>query len=62
MRGSGEVTVGDTISKIGFGDVVQVGPGVVHQFRNPTAEPFGILCIVDKERDRPVLVGNEGTD
>jgi len=62
MRGRGEVRVGETVSEIGFGDVVHVGPHEVHQFRNSASEPFGILCIVDKERDRPVLVGNEGAD
>ncbi len=62
MRGGGEVTIADDVTSIGFGDVVHVGPHVVHQFRNPTSEPFGILCIVDKERDRPILVGNEGLD
>ena len=40
-----------------FGDAVYVAPDEVHQFRNPSAtEPFGFLCVVDAERDRPVSV------
>ncbi|MFM9872144.1 MAG: cupin domain-containing protein [Fimbriimonadaceae bacterium] len=59
LRGEGEATVGEETTSVKFGDVVQVGPHVVHQFRNNSTEPFGILCIVDKERDRPTLAGNQ---
>lgn len=62
LRGNGEVTIGDDVNSVGFGDVIQVGPHVIHQFRNHSDEPFGILCIVDKDRDRPILVGNEAED
>jgi quercetin dioxygenase-like cupin family protein len=56
LRGRGEVQLGDAVHQVGFGDTVYVAPGEVHQLRNPSAEPFGFLCIVDAERDRPVLV------
>jgi len=52
-RGRGRVRLGATVHEVGFGDVVYVAPGEPHQFLNPYAEPFGFLCIVDRERDRP---------
>jgi ribulose-bisphosphate carboxylase large chain len=55
LRGRGQVRLGDTLHEIGFGDAVYVAPREVHQLRNLSAtEPFGFLCIVDAERDRPV--------
>lgn len=56
MRGVGEAQAGCYIWKVGFGDVVYVSPSDVHQFRCPAdaQEPFGFLCIVNAERDRPV--------
>ncbi len=57
LRGRGEVQLGDAVYPLAFGDTVYVAPNEVHQFRNPSAsEPFGFLCVVDAERDRPVLV------
>jgi quercetin dioxygenase-like cupin family protein len=56
LRGRGQVQLGDAVHDLSFGDTVYVAPNEVHQFRNPTAEPFGFLCIVDARRDRPVLV------
>ena len=32
-----------------------VAPDEVHQFRNPTSGPFGFLCIVDSQRDKPTV-------
>lgn len=62
MRGSGEAQAGCYIWKVGFGDVVYVSPSDVHQFRCPAdaAEPFGFLCIVNAERDRPVAADGVG--
>lgn len=68
MRGRGEVQFGCYVYRIGFGDVVYVAPNDPHQFRNPvadvdaeaTAEPFGFLCIVNAERDRPEAVDGLG--
>jgi quercetin dioxygenase-like cupin family protein len=56
MRGGGEVRLGDTWRPVGLGDAVYVAPHEVHQLRNRTEEPFGFLCIVDAERDRPTPV------
>lgn len=56
LRGSGCVRIGDAVADVGFGDLVHIAPGEAHQFLNPTDAPFGFLCIVDRERDRPVPV------
>ena len=57
LRGRGEVQLGETVQGLGFGDLVYVAPHEPHQFRNPSAEePFGFLCVVDAERDRPTLL------
>jgi quercetin dioxygenase-like cupin family protein len=59
LRGVGEVLLGEERHAVKFGDTVYVAPGEVHQFRNTsTDEPLGFLCVVDAERDRPVIVGN----
>ena len=62
QRGRGEVRLDGTQYRVGFGDVVYVAPGDPHQFSNPGAavEPFGFLCIVNAERDRPRAVDGLG--
>lgn len=59
MRGAGIVRLGDQEQPACYGDVIYVGPGEPHQFRNPVdaTEPFGFLCVVAAERDRPIVVG-----
>jgi quercetin dioxygenase-like cupin family protein len=57
LRGKGEVVLGDVVHELGFGDTVYVAPQEAHQFRNASGEePFGFLCMVDAERDRPVVL------
>jgi quercetin dioxygenase-like cupin family protein len=56
IRGRGEVRLGDRWESVGFGDVVYVAPGEPHQFRAVGDEPFGFLCVVDADRDRPVAL------
>jgi len=41
-------------------DIAYVPPLQPHQLRNESGEPFGFFCIVDRQRDRPQSVGNEG--
>jgi len=62
LRGRGEVQFGCYVYRVGFGDVVYVAPDDPHQFRNPddADEPFGFLCVVDAERDRPESVDGLG--
>ncbi len=54
LRGDGEVRLGNRWQAIRFGDVVFVASNDPHQFRATGDEPFGFLCIVSAERDRPV--------
>ncbi|MGD8866938.1 MAG: cupin domain-containing protein [Gemmatimonadales bacterium] len=54
LRGEGEVRLGDRWQPVRFGDVVFVAPNDAHQFRAAGEEPFGFVCIVSAERDRPV--------
>ncbi len=56
-RGSGEVLVGDQITKIGVHDVVRVPPFTWHQFRATNGEELGFLCVVSTERDKPQRPG-----
>ena len=54
LRGKGEVRLGDRREAVSYGDVVYVAPNEPHQFRAKGDEPFGVLCIVSADRDRPV--------
>ena len=62
LRGAGEAQAGCYIWKVAFGDVVYVSPADPHQFRCPAdaKEPFGFLCIVNAERDKPQAVDGLG--
>lgn len=62
MRGVGEAQAGCYIWNVGVGDVVYVGPSDPHQFRCPEGakEPFGFLCMVNSERDKPTAVDGLG--
>jgi ribulose-bisphosphate carboxylase large chain len=60
LRGQGEVLLAEPSSSqpevytVGFGDTIYIAPWAIHQLRNPGPEPFGFLCLVDAQRDRPV--------
>jgi ribulose-bisphosphate carboxylase large chain len=62
QRGRGEVQFGCYVYRVALGDVVYIAPNDPHQFRNPkeASEPFGFLCIVNAERDRPQSVDGLG--
>jgi quercetin dioxygenase-like cupin family protein len=62
QRGRGHAVVGTQAHAVGPGDIVYVSPSDPHQFRCPAkaAEPFGFLCLVNAERDRPVPVDGYG--
>ncbi len=53
LRGAGKVLVGEEIFALRPFDLVRVPPRTWHQFRAGEGEPLGILCLVDRERDRP---------
>lgn len=53
VRGRGRAVVGEQLWDLDFLDTVYIAPGTPHQFINDGAEPFGFLCVVDAQRDRP---------
>lgn len=59
LKGRGTVRLGETVEEVGPFDVVYVAPQEVHRFSADSAEALGFLCIVDRHRDRPVLVDDE---
>lgn len=62
QRGLGEVQFGCYQYRVSFGDTIYISPDDPHQFRCPTeaTEPFGFLCIVNAQRDRPRAVDGVG--
>lgn len=57
IRGEGEVRLGDEWDRLKFGDAVYVAPDEPHQFRASGSEPFGFICVVNAQRDRPEPLG-----
>lgn len=55
LRGRGRCLVGDQVYAIDTHDLITVPPMMWHQFRATTDEPLGFLCLVNVERDRPIL-------
>lgn len=53
LRGRGRVIVGEDVYDVRPFDIIYVPPWTPHQFVNDGDEPYGFLCIVDGERDRP---------
>ncbi|MEN2994733.1 MAG: cupin domain-containing protein [Thermodesulfovibrio sp.] len=58
IKGKGKLRLGKDYKTIKYLDIVYIAPNEVHQLLNPFKEPFGFLCIVDKERDRPIEIEN----
>jgi quercetin dioxygenase-like cupin family protein len=59
LRGRGHCLVGDEVREVGERDLVTIPPMTWHQFRASRGEPFGFLCMVNVERDRPQLPTEE---
>jgi quercetin dioxygenase-like cupin family protein len=55
LRGRGAVILGDRVDDVAAGDCVYVAPQCFHQFHANAGEALGFLCVVSRERDRPVL-------
>jgi quercetin dioxygenase-like cupin family protein len=53
LRGAGTALVGDTVIELAPFDAVYVPPLTPHRWINQGQEPFGFLCPVDADRDRP---------
>jgi quercetin dioxygenase-like cupin family protein len=57
LRGQGYALVGTDIHQVRGHDHVYVPPMTFHQFVNDGDDAFGFICVVDAERDRPILPG-----
>ncbi len=55
-RGEGKVFVGEKEYIAKTNDILYVKPMTIHQLCNLNAEPFGFYCIVDRARDKPIIV------
>lgn len=53
LRGHGRAIVGASVHDVEPYDITYVPAWTPHQFVNDSEEPFGFLCIVDGDRDRP---------
>ncbi|MDX1968878.1 MAG: RuBisCO large subunit C-terminal-like domain-containing protein [Planctomycetaceae bacterium] len=53
LQGNGRLTIEGREILVSPMDLAYVPPLQVHQLHNPASEPFGFLCIVDHDRDRP---------
>lgn len=58
-EGQGRVRLGDAWTELAANDLVHVLSGTPHQFQNTGDTPFGIVCIVDRERDKPVILESD---
>lgn len=62
IRGTGACLVGSEIHELAVNDLVHVPSWYWHQFRNMGDDPFGFICMVTIERDRPTLPTPEELD
>lgn len=53
LRGHGKALVGERLFDLQPFDLLYVPPWTPHRWINEGEEPFGFLCPVDAERDRP---------
>lgn len=61
--GSGIMTLGDSLLKVGVGDTVLIPPGTPHRIEATGAEPLRILCCCSppySHEDTELLDGNDG--
>lgn len=56
LRGNGSVRIGDRTDAVNPMDVVYIAPNEPHQLINSSEAPFGFICVVDAQRDRPIPV------
>ncbi len=59
FRGHGTCLVGSDVREVASPDLVFIPPMTWHQFRALAQEPFGFLCMVNAERDKPQLPSEE---
>lgn len=56
IKGKGKIRLGDKYRTLRYLDIAYIAPKEIHQLLNPHKEPFGFLCIVDAERDKPIEI------
>ncbi|MDE0357486.1 MAG: cupin domain-containing protein [Gammaproteobacteria bacterium] len=61
VKGKGAVRLGEATEPVSALDVVYVAPHDVHSFSADAGEALGFLCVVDRARDRPVVVDEAGS-
>lgn len=59
VKGRGAVRLGEATEPVSALDVVYVAPHDVHRFSADAGEALGFLCVVDRARDRPVMVDED---
>lgn len=59
LRGHGTCMVGTEVRPVKPFDLVTIPAWTWHQFRATAGEPMGFLCMVNQQRDRPVLPTEE---
>jgi quercetin dioxygenase-like cupin family protein len=59
LRGVGRALIGDRIYELAPFGAAYVPPLAPHRWLNAGREPFGFLCTVDGERDRPVPLDDD---
>lgn len=55
LRGKGHALVGTRVVPVDTFDLVHVPPNAWHQFQATEDVPLGFLCLVNRDRDRPML-------
>ncbi len=55
IRGGGSCLVGTEVRSIAPLDLITIPAWTWHQFRPSAGQPLGFLCLVNAERDKPVL-------
>jgi quercetin dioxygenase-like cupin family protein len=60
VKGKGAVRLGEITEPVSALDVVYVAPHDVHRFSADAGEALGFLCVVDRVRDRPAVVDEDG--
>jgi quercetin dioxygenase-like cupin family protein len=55
LRGRGQCLVGEEVRAVKPFDLISIPAWTWHQVRATESEPFGFLCMVNAERDRPQL-------
>ena len=59
LRGHGHCLLGLEVRSVGPFDLVTIPSWTLHQFRATEGEPMGFLCMVNSERDKPQLPGDD---